>query len=444
MDEVNARVRTTSAVTAVLFSTQIQSVAAFTNSYATRPLLVAALADGDPANFDHAVIEAQLAELAPPGNGGAFLATPACQVTNVRPFTPEVIGGDFSARDWCRGVTSTRAPYVSEAFRAAIVGQPLAVAIAVPVRAIGADRTSPVVAILGVVYPLDTIADFADGLAHAQGLHLIVTDQRGTLMAGTGIHAPAVDGLVSVASDPRVREALAGRSGLTRSIEVDGDALSGYAPVPGTGWTVTAEVNAHDALASVRHLRATVLAVAAILGLVMMIGVVLLARALRQRRDVDRTLTEREASTRAILEAATDAFIAMDASGKIIAWNRQAEVMFGWTEAEALGRRRVRHHLAAGDAGGPLTDGLAEFVATGGGFARSSGNDRFEAPAIHRDGHRFVVELGIWAVQTGATRGSSTPSCRTSPSARWPRPPWRRPGTRRWPPRSSSRSSWPT
>ena len=77
VDEVNARVRTTSAVTAVLFSTQIQSVAAFTNSYATRPLLITALADGDPANFDDAVIEAQLAELAPPGNGGAFLATAA-------------------------------------------------------------------------------------------------------------------------------------------------------------------------------------------------------------------------------------------------------------------------------------------------------------------------------------------------------------------------------
>ena len=398
VDEVNARVRTTSEVTAVLFSTQTQSVAAFTNSYATRPRLITALADGDPANFDHPLVEAQLAELAPPGNGGAFLATPACQVTNVRPFTPEVIGGDFSARDWCRGVTSTAAPYVSEAFRAAIAGHPLAVAIAVPVRAIGAGPSSPVVAILGVVYPLDTIADFADGLAHAQGLHLIVTDQRGTLMAGTGIHAPAVDGLVSVASDPRVREALAGRSGLTRSIEVDGDALSGYAPVPGTGWTVTAEVNAHDTLASVRHLRATVLAVAAILGLVMMIGVVLLARALRQRRDADRTLTEREADTRAILEAATDAFISMDATGKITAWNRQAEAVFGWTEAETLGRQ-LSETVLPPEMREAHDRGLADFVATGTGFAVPL-NERFEAPGMHRDGHRFMVGLGIWAVRT--------------------------------------------
>ena len=249
-----------------------------------------------------------------------------------------------------------------------------------------------------MVYPLDTIAAFADGLAHAQGLRLIVTDQRGTLLAGTVIGAPAVDGLVSVASDTRVREALAGRSGITRSIEVDGDALSGYAPVPGIGWTVSAEVHADDALASVRQLRATVLAVAAILGLVMMIGVVLLARALRQRRDADRTLTEREADTRAILEAATDAFISMDATGKITAWNRQAEAVFGWTEAEALGRR-LSETVLPPEMREAHDRGLADFVATGTGFAVPL-NERFEAPGMHRDGHRFMVELGIWAVRT--------------------------------------------
>ena len=143
VDEVNARVRTTSAVTAVLFSTQIESVAAFTNSYARRQRLIIALADGDPANFDEDVVEAQLAELAPPGSGGAFLATTGCTVTQVRPFTPEVIGVDFSSRDWCRGVTSTGVPYVSEAYRSAIAGHPLAVAVAVPVRAIGAARPAP-------------------------------------------------------------------------------------------------------------------------------------------------------------------------------------------------------------------------------------------------------------------------------------------------------------
>ena len=65
--EVEARVRTTSAVTGVLFSTQVRSVVAFTNSYAKRQRLIAALADGNPANSDEAAVNAQLSELAPQG-----------------------------------------------------------------------------------------------------------------------------------------------------------------------------------------------------------------------------------------------------------------------------------------------------------------------------------------------------------------------------------------
>ena len=48
-------------------------------------------------------------------------------------------------------------------------------------------------------------------------------------------------------------------------------------------------------------------------------------------------LQESEERTRLIVESAHDAFIAMDAEGRITDWNRQAEVIFGWTRAEALG-----------------------------------------------------------------------------------------------------------
>ena len=39
----------------------------------------------------------------------------------------------------------------------------------------------------------------------------------------------------------------------------------------------------------------------------------------------------------AILESAHDAFISIDAAGRIIVWNRAAEETFGWSRAEALG-----------------------------------------------------------------------------------------------------------
>jgi PAS domain S-box-containing protein len=41
---------------------------------------------------------------------------------------------------------------------------------------------------------------------------------------------------------------------------------------------------------------------------------------------------------RAVLDAALDCIVAMDASGRVLAWNPAAERTFGWTAAEALGR----------------------------------------------------------------------------------------------------------
>jgi len=398
--EVNARVRTNSVVTAVLFSIQVQSVVALSNSYATRHRLITALADGVAANFDESVIDPTLTELAPPGARGAFIADVSCRPSNVRPPTPEIVGVDLSASDWCRGVQAGR-PYVSEAYRSEIAGRPLAIAIAVPVRAIGADVSSPPLAFLVVVYPLDAISAFAHGLAKAEGLDLTLTDQRGTLLASTGIRAPDADTLVSVGSDPRVRGALAGRSGVTRSDGGHGDSLSGFAPVPGIGWTVTSEVPAHEALASVRELRTTVVAVAAILVLVMMIGVALLARALRQRRDADRTLLEREANTRAILDAATDAFVSMDSDGTITAWNKKAAEIFGWTEAEAVGRdvfetcfppEKREFYVRRWAAIQAANDGVIE-------------NRRVEIFARHSDGRTFPAEVAGWPVRQGERWG---------------------------------------
>ncbi len=397
--EVNARVRTTSAVTAVLLNTQMQSIVGFASSYASRPLLIKALADGNPANFDTEVVDGQLSQLSPPGSGGAFLTDMSCRLTHVRPPAPELIGQDLTFQDWCRGMKTAKGSYVSEAHLSTMVGHPYVVSVAVMVRAGGTEKGAPL-GMLGVVYPVAAVRAFADDLARAQGIRLTITDQHGTLLAGRSA-SDGADGLASALSDPRVSEALAGRSGVTRSVEADGDAISGFAPVAGVGWTVTAEVPARQALAGVAQLRETVLIVAGLLGLVILAAVVLLARALRQRRQAEHARHEKEANTRAILAAATDAFIAMDATGTIIAWNRQAEVVFGWTEAEALGRRLFETILPP-EMREASSRGLAEFVATGKGFAVPL-NVRFESFGLHRDGHRFMVELGVWPVRTSGS-----------------------------------------
>jgi PAS domain S-box-containing protein len=121
----------------------------------------------------------------------------------------------------------------------------------------------------------------------------------------------------------------------------------------------------------------------------------------RRTRAAEVSLTEREADTRAILEAATDAFVSTDAAGTITGWNRHAREMFGWTESEALGRQAFDtifpHRLSAG-----LDRELTAFLATG---DRRLLNERREISVLHRDGREFPAELTSWPVRAGDTWG---------------------------------------
>jgi PAS domain S-box-containing protein len=117
------------------------------------------------------------------------------------------------------------------------------------------------------------------------------------------------------------------------------------------------------------------------------------------RKRAEEALVDREEATRQILETAQDAFIGMDATGDITDWNRQAEVIFGWSHEEAIGR--------------PLADtiipdrlrqahwnGLRRFLETGEGPVL---NKRLELTGLRRDGTEFPVEITIWPMPSGGS-----------------------------------------
>ena len=294
--EVDARVRTASALTGEVVQQGLRGLVGLTESYAAGPLLTSALADGDPARFDRPAIDMQLIQLkaARPGIGAAFVADAGCRPVQVQPPVGALVGVDLSFRDWCQGVRKSGLPYVSEAYHTAIPGHPLAIAIAVPVRAAGGDEPRRQLGILVVLSTLDALRIFADQFERTQGVRLTITDQRGTLLVGPPSGADETS-LVSTLGDARVRAALAGRSGSSRTRTADGEVLSAYAPIGTTGWTAISEVPAQEALAGVSRLRSTVLSLAGPLGVVLVGGILLLARTLRLRRKAERTLLEREA-----------------------------------------------------------------------------------------------------------------------------------------------------
>ncbi|MDE3242549.1 MAG: PAS domain S-box protein [Nitrospirota bacterium] len=99
-----------------------------------------------------------------------------------------------------------------------------------------------------------------------------------------------------------------------------------------------------------------------------------------------------------ILDNALDAVIEMDEAGRITDWNQRAEVIFGWTAHEAIGRK-IDETIIPVEYREAHRQGLRRFLATGESrvFDR-----RLELTALRRDGRLFPVELSILPVKIGA------------------------------------------
>jgi PAS domain S-box-containing protein len=114
-------------------------------------------------------------------------------------------------------------------------------------------------------------------------------------------------------------------------------------------------------------------------------------RDMTESRRAQQTLRESEQLARGIIDNALDAFVQMDEQGTITDWNSQAERIFGWSRAEAVGTKLSEliipyvHRDAH-------TAGLARFLRTGEGTILGR---RFEIDAIRRDGSEFKVELSV-------------------------------------------------
>jgi PAS domain S-box-containing protein len=84
--------------------------------------------------------------------------------------------------------------------------------------------------------------------------------------------------------------------------------------------------------------------------------------------EAEESLLEQSEHNRLIIETAGDAFIGMEPDGLITAWNRQAELLFGWSAAEIMGRR-LSDTIVARPYRDALADGVEHFVTNAQGSA---------------------------------------------------------------------------
>jgi two-component system cell cycle sensor histidine kinase/response regulator CckA len=114
-------------------------------------------------------------------------------------------------------------------------------------------------------------------------------------------------------------------------------------------------------------------------------------------KRAEEALRQSEQRTRMIIDTALDAVISMDTSGIITDWSAQTERMFGWSRAEALGRRMSDTIIPQRYRDAHIR-GLKKFLATGEGPVL---NRRIEVTALTRDGREFPIELAISPAKLG-------------------------------------------
>jgi len=396
--EVETHLVSAARLTSTLVEREAEGLARLVDAHARRPAFVAGFGGGDPARFDGSVIEPRLEQLvaAQPGISGALVTDVSGRATNVVPPTPHIVGRGFSHRDWYRGLAATGLPYVSEAYEAAIAGNPVVVAAAAYVRTVPSTATEDgeAVGILVLFYELDAFRQLGRTVSPLAGVEVTITDQRGTVLAAPG---PPPSALVSERDDPVVAAALQGQSGVTEVAAPAGTELVAFVPVPHTGWTVSASIDQGEAFAGMARTRSRVLTIAGLLGLVLMGGLVQLVRVQRRRWAAEATLRHSDARTRAILHGARDGFFSVDPDRRITDWNPRAAELFGWTSEEALGAPLGTRILPAG-MGGDDEVALARFLVGRDGEVTERS---LEVTVVTRSGDEVPVEVSLFSSPSG-------------------------------------------
>jgi PAS domain S-box-containing protein len=115
------------------------------------------------------------------------------------------------------------------------------------------------------------------------------------------------------------------------------------------------------------------------------------------RKRNEEQLRRSEAIRELIMDSALDAIICVDRDETIFTWNPQAEVIFGWQEHEAIGKKlsslvvHERYHQKH-------SAGFAHYLASGKSTVL---NNILHLPAVRKSGEEFMVELVVREIQNG-------------------------------------------
>ncbi|MDR7271964.1 diguanylate cyclase (GGDEF)-like protein/PAS domain S-box-containing protein [Pelomonas saccharophila] len=186
-----------------------------------------------------------------------------------------------------------------------------------------------------------------------------------------------------------INRALLGESGVLLTPDLRGvPVVAAYVPLGRTGLAMVVKADIEAVFAVIRQRLGWL---ALLLTALTLLG----TWVLRQHvRPLVKQLAGEQARCRAILDNSNDAFIGLNSDSLVTDWNLQAERLFGYTAAEAMGQR-LSDLIIPPESRAAHEAGMARFRQTGHGRVV---NQRVEVVALHRDGRQLDVELSVAAM----------------------------------------------
>ena len=121
-----------------------------------------------------------------------------------------------------------------------------------------------------------------------------------------------------------------------------------------------------------------------------------LQASLKKRVQMHALAESNRAKTEAILAASLDAIITINDKGRVVDYNEAAETIFGWSNHEITGQK-LASYIIPEDMRAAHDAGMKHFLETGEGPVLGK---RIQLSALHKQGHRFPIELAICEINT--------------------------------------------
>jgi signal transduction histidine kinase len=286
-DLVQANNQSATRITAELVSRDLENSVNLATAFAALPGLVEAV-----ERHDEEAVRAGLRAvvLSYRRVDRALVTTPEAVLWSDYPLAPELLGKDFSDRDWYRGLSWAWAPYVSEVYWRHAEPKRLVVAIATPIR-----KEQRVIGALVYQYRLDYLSEWIKQINLGSSGYVFVLDHTGTVAVHPKVDLQAREYDDYAALGP-IQKALRGEfhTAEYRDPLAQRTMVATFAPFPvgGEHWVVVAQQPSDEAYALTRRLGLHIGTAAGILALGALLVVLVLGRSSAYNRRLNLQLEE--------------------------------------------------------------------------------------------------------------------------------------------------------